>query len=230
MFTFQKENLHHAYLIPGDGDIFVHLLDHLQMLGMPTHGNPDFFHKEVETFSIDDAREVKAFQGQSALTGGKKVIVMSMNYFSHPAQHALLKVFEDPASNVHFFIITKQVSVLLPTLMSRLITLPVEILPADAEIEKEVKSFLDGEKEDRLSMATKIVKRFDKEETSIPLKTYAIKFLNQLEVEIASRADKHLFDVSLLWRVKDYIHDQGSSVKNLLETLALTLDNSKDLT
>ncbi len=221
MVILEKENLHHAYLLPSDTSILPSLLKSLEEIGFKTSGNPDVFIKEVETFTIDDAREIKSFQGERAVAGDKKAIVISCEYLSHQSQHALLKVFEEPAPGVHFFLITPVVSVLLPTLKSRLFILDREEGDENEELSKRAEKFLKAEKEDRISMVSKIIKEFDKEETSTPLKVYVVSFLNEIEVQVSKIEDKKRFDLEALWKVKDYIHDQGSSVKNLLETLAL---------
>lgn len=221
MVALEKENLHHAYLLPGDTRMLSDVLKQLEDIGFNTSGNPDLLIKKVETFTIDDAREIKSFQGERAISGDKKIIVIACEYLSHQSQHALLKVFEEPSSGVHFFLITPIISILLPTLKSRLFILDREETLANSELEKRVSQFLKGEKEERLALVSKIIKEFDKEETSTPLKVYATSFLNEVEVQVSKTADKKRFDLEALWKVKDYIHDQGSSVKNLLETLAL---------
>lgn len=222
MFKLEKENLHHAYLLPSDTSILPSFLKYLESLGFVAPGNPDFFIKSAETFTIDDAREIKSFQSQRAVSGDKKLILIVTEYLSHQSQHALLKVFEEPSPGVHFFLITPVVSVLLPTLKSRLFILNREEGAENEELSKRAEKFLKAEKEDRISMVSKIVKEFDKEETSTPLKVYTVSFLNEIEKQVSKKTDKSKFDLEVLWKVKDYIHDQGASVKNLLETLALT--------
>jgi DNA polymerase III delta prime subunit len=221
MFTLVKENLHHAYLVPESTSFLPSLLEHLKSLGFDSSGNSDFLIKETETFTIDDAREIKSFQSEMPVGGGKKIIVISTEYFSHQSQHALLKVLEEPASETHFFLLTPIITSLLPTLRSRLITLSKTAGVKNEDLERRAELFLKAEKEDRLVMVAKILKEFDKEETSTKLKVYTVSFLDTLETAVSKREDKAKFDLETLWKVKDYIHDQGSSVKNLLETLAL---------
>ena len=222
MFKLEKENLHHAYLLPSDTSILPSFLKYLESLGFIAQSNPDFFIKQTETFTIDDAREIKSFQSQRAVSGDKKIILIVTEYLSHQSQHALLKVFEEPSPGVHFFLITPVVSVLLPTLKSRLFILNREEGDENEELSKRAEKFLKAEKEDRIAMVSKIVKEFDKEETSTPLKVHTVSFLNEIEKQVSKKTDKSKFDLEVLWKVKDYIHDQGASVKNLLETLALT--------
>lgn len=224
MFKLEKENLHHAYLLPSNTGVLEDFLVYLESIGLNHKNNSDFLIKKTENLTIENAREIKSFQSQMAVNGGKKVILIVTEYLSHQSQHALLKVFEEPADGVHFFLITPQVNILLPTLKSRLIILDHEEKSYEqtGEINKLAQSFLKSEKEDRLVLVNKIIKSFEKEETSTPLKVYSVKFLNELEKEIFKMPKRGDFDLEVLWKVKDYIHDNGSSVKNLLETLALT--------
>jgi hypothetical protein len=220
--NLNKESLHHAYILKGDSDALSRIYDFLDSIYFSRTQNPDLLVKEVETFTIDDARSVKDFQNQKSVSGDKKFIIILTKYFSHQAQHAMLKVLEEPAEGVHFFIVTNELSVILPTLKSRLIEIKGEDKESDKEILKEVLNFIKGEKEDRLKIVNSIVKKFEKEETSIPLKSYASLFLDTLEKEISKEKNRQDFDIEFLWKAKDYIHDQGASVKNLLEVLALT--------
>ena len=153
MFKLEKENLHHAYLLPSDTSILPNFLKYLESLGFLAPGNPDFFIKQTETFTIDDAREIKSFQSQMAVSGDKKIILIVTEYLSHQSQHALLKVFEEPSPGVHFFLITPVVSVLLPTLKSRLFILNREEGDENEELSKRAEKFLKAEKVARTFIA-----------------------------------------------------------------------------
>ena len=70
----------------------------------------------------------------------------------------------------------------------------------------------------------KTIKKFEKEESSALLKDYSLNFLNHLEKELSfKREDRKPEDFEIIWRTKDYINDQGASVKNLLENVALSI-------
>lgn len=222
MFTLDNKNLHHAYLIESELSLLPEIFSVLEKYGFKISGNPDFFLKETDTFSIEDAREVKRFQSQKSSSGDKKIILISTKYFSRESQNALLKVLEEPTPNVHFFIVTPITSILIDTLKSRLFILKTESSSEKTELEKLAKDFLSKEKEERLSIVSKIIKKFEKEENATSLKVYVVSFLDELEKLVSKKENREEFDISLIWKIKDYIHDQGSSVKNLLETLALT--------
>lgn len=223
MITLDKNNLHHAYLIKTDTGFLDDFLSYLESLDLKTKGNPNFYLVKTDNFSIEDARDVKAFQGELASTGSQKIIVIVANYISHYAQHALLKVLEDPKEGVHFFFLTPQTHILLDTLKSRFSITENKDNKTD-DLEKEVLGFIKNSKEDRLAFIDKTIKKFEKEESSALLKDYSLNFLNHLEKELSKmEKEKKIEDFEIIWKTKDYMNDQGSSVKNLLENIALCL-------
>ncbi|MBA1437922.1 MAG: DNA polymerase III subunit delta' [Epsilonproteobacteria bacterium] len=74
------------------------------------------FHEE--TFKIEHAKEVSA---EACISDAKvKYIVIAATEFTDVAQNSLLKIFEEPPSNIEFIIISPTKSNLLPTVRSRL--------------------------------------------------------------------------------------------------------------
>ena len=57
---------HHAYLLKGDKESILPKLFRFleENLNIKIRGNPDFWHKGFEIFTIDDARQLKELQGQ----------------------------------------------------------------------------------------------------------------------------------------------------------------------
>src|SRR3989344_4999324 len=94
-----KNSLHHAYLIEGDREKIVpEILEFLKSLGIEK-GNPDFFHIELDSFKIDDARNLKSYATEKGFSMDKKVFLISANSFLLEAQNSLLKLFEEPIEN-----------------------------------------------------------------------------------------------------------------------------------
>jgi len=115
-----KNNLHHAYLIEGVSDeIVLEIKEFLKSLGVNTIGNPDFVHIQLDSFKIEDARNLKSYATQKSFDTGKKIFIISANNFLLEAQNSLLKTFEEPINNTHFFLIVPDINVLLKTLVSR---------------------------------------------------------------------------------------------------------------
>jgi len=225
-----QNNLHHAYLIEGKGESVVsELFTFLNAIGVETRANPDLWYRSFDTFKINDARALKEAQIQKGVSGEKKIFIIDTEFFTTEAQNALLKVFEEPASHVHFFIITPRADHLLKTLHSRLVIIRPPAQQEDMQGMKEAKTFIAGEKEDRLDFIKQLIKKYEKEETSTPLKKEALLFLNNIEQALQkktkqkrrNREDYNTFEE--IWKCRGYMRARGASVRMLLEHLALVL-------
>jgi DNA polymerase III delta prime subunit len=138
---------HHAYCLIGDDSTRAELLSILEKKQkIKTHGNPDFFNRVYETFTIDDARGIKSLAETKPVTvsddsykhandnnaglpadrHGKKIFVLTMNGITVEAQNAMLKLLEEPPEYTHFFLIIPSVHLLLPTVKSRLSIIDVK--------------------------------------------------------------------------------------------------------
>lgn len=73
------------------------------------------------SISIDQIRELRAFLATKPLSHPTKTAyIYSAHTLTLPAQHALLKVLEEPPGNSHIYLISNQPNLLLPTIISRL--------------------------------------------------------------------------------------------------------------
>jgi DNA polymerase III delta prime subunit len=113
---------HHAYLIVGGDSVKAELISMLEKnYEVKIHSNPDFFDRVYETFTIDDARELKSLANMRPVTDSdKKIFILMMNGITVEAQNALLKLLEEPPEYVHFFLIIPSAHLLLPTVKSRM--------------------------------------------------------------------------------------------------------------
>jgi hypothetical protein len=115
-----KNNLHHAYLIEGDKDEIVpEIFSFCENIDIKTSGNPDFCHIMIDNFKIDEAFDLRAMSANKGFSSLKKIFLVCVNSFSLDAQNVLLKMFEEPIENTHFFLIVPDVNALLKTLVSR---------------------------------------------------------------------------------------------------------------
>jgi DNA polymerase-3 subunit delta' len=71
-----------------------------------------------EDFKIEDAKEVisEAYKSESQT----KTLILGAKSFTIPAQNALLKILEEPPSNIEFILLAPNKSTFLPTVRSRL--------------------------------------------------------------------------------------------------------------
>ena len=170
-------------------------------------------------------------QTGKAFAGDRRFFIVSASSFTHEAQNSLLKVFEDPSPNVHFFVIMPSADGILPTLRSRFFIIPHESKYKTKKIHDEkiisAKEFLENTSASRLAMIKGVVEDKDKDK--------ALALLNNIEVELhiklvasvatSSRVSQKQIAGFLeeIGRVKQYLHDRSSSVKLILEHVALVI-------
>jgi len=230
-----KNNLHHAYLIEGDREEIVpELLKFIKSLGIKTSGNPDFYHISVDSFKIEDARNLKSMEYEKSFSTGKKIFLISANNFLLEAQNTLLKIFEEPIENTHFFIIVPNADILLKTLISRFY-----LIRTKTELKNELKEaekFLAMSLKNRIDFIKELLAEAEKEDETVltdSSRSKALKFLNALESVLVSKMpfDKNMsrgiFDTNFqhIFKVREYLNQPGSSAKSLMESVALIIPN-----
>lgn len=229
-----KNNLHHAYLIEGARDEVVpEILEFMRVLNVETSGNPDFCNMFVDNFKIDEAFYLRDLGNQKSFSEGKKIFIVCVNSINLQAQNVLLKMFEEPISDTHFFLIVPETDALLQTLVSRfyLIKHPSKI---ENEI-KDAKNFLNMSLQKRMDFLKELLPKKneevdveDKEDISKDSNNAkALKLLNALEVVLHSRflenssTDRDFFNQIL--KVREFLRQPGSSVRTLMESVALVV-------
>lgn len=229
-----KNNLHHAYLIEGARDIVSSkIIEFVKSLGINTVGNPDFIHIQLDSFKIDDARNLKSYAGQRSFSSGKRIFIISANNFLLEAQNSLLKVFEEPIADTHFFIIVPDVNALLRTLVSRfyLISLKSNF---NEEMKKEAEKFIAMPLKNRIDYIKELLvvtEEEDEEGNEIIVlnssRAKALKFLNELESTLHEKfmlknnINPNFFNH--FFKVREFLRMPGSSAKSLMESVALII-------
>ena len=235
-----KKNLHHAYLIEGKKEeIIPDLLDFIKSIGVEIKNNPDFNFMTLDSFKIENARNLKSQSMEMGTTSKKKIFVVAINNFLIEAQNTLLKIFEEPIENTIFFVIIPDTAVILPTLLSRFYLIKVK---NDLKNElKQAKDFIAMSSQNRILFIKELLKG-DKgsssEEENIlqdSSKTRAIIFLNSLEVvlnekifknheETIKKIEESTSDVFYqIFKAREYLRQPGSSAKSLMEGVALVI-------
>ncbi len=213
----KRNGLHHAYLIEGRAkDLLPELIVFFETnLGIKTSGNPDFWQGVFETIGIEEGRLIKERQSLTSFGGGLKIFIISAGGITFEAQNALLKVFEEPTSKTHFFIILPSIEALLPTFLSRVSLHRYE----NKEEDIFPKEFLKATPTERVALLQKMIERKNKGE--------AFSFLNGLEKTLrASKKELTKDDIFVfeeIMKCRGYLSLRSPSFKTILEYVALTI-------
>lgn len=218
----ELKDWYHAYVIEGEeASALKALKEFFLSQNILVNGNPDYTLHQTELFSIEDSQRFIKMSSMRS-TGGKKIFVSAFQTITHEAQNALLKLFEEPPTDTHYFMIVPSLSLLLPTVRSRVMTVRHErrhervVEDRVSPIEKEVIKFVDASKAERIGMVKDIIS--DRTHTNL--------FLDALERYIAgnkagNKKAKTKEVLEALYLVRKYIRDRGASPKMLLEYFAL---------
>ncbi len=230
--NIDKKNLHHAYLIEGDRDVVLpEILAFVESLGVKTNNNADFAHIMADSFKMDDARNLKAFSGEKSNNGGKRIFVISANNFLPEAQNTLLKMFEEPIENTHFFVSVPDKNIILPTLFSRSYFLSSKI--AGEEDIKTAEKFLKMNLPTRIEFIKEMLAETDEEAdddiiTQNSARARALSFLNALENNLEKRVSSGIFNTQIfehIFKVRGFLRVPGASAKSLMESVAILVPN-----
>ena len=227
--NLNKNNLHHAYLIEGAREkIIPEILDFFKNLGVKVSGNPDFCLINLDSFKVEDARNLKLLSTEKGFSVDKKIFIISANSFLLEAQNTLLKMFEEPIENTHFFLIVPDTDALLKTLVSRFYVIKTKSVVKD----KIANDFIKMQLPARLNYIKELLVEEEDEESIVldSTRSKALKFLNMLEVSLHSKLGENFSDQSYLqvclqqiFKVREYLRMPGSSIKTLMESVALVI-------
>ena len=230
---FDKNNLHHAYLIEGEKEIILpELFNYIEKLDVKTNANPDFCHLVIDNFKTDEALDLRSMGSQKAFSSGKKIFVLCINRFSIDAQNILLKLFEEPIENTHFFVITPNVDSLLKTFVSRFFLIKTKN-NSEEEI-KNAKLFISMPLKDRIDFIKEkillITKEDDDEENVVSVskdsnQSRALKFLDTLEQVLSQKKLAEISFFDQIFKAREFLRQPGSSAKMLLESVAISIPN-----
>ncbi len=102
---------------------------HLNLFKNNTHPNIKIIEKEIDSktgkiksnITIEQIRRLKTFLNSTTTiqNSSKIVIVDSADYLNISSANSMLKILEEPKVNTYIFLISNQISLLLPTIRSR---------------------------------------------------------------------------------------------------------------
>ena len=216
-----KNNLHHAYLLEG-------AKDEIEREILEFTKGEDVVQISLNSFKIEDARNLKSYASEKSNSNAKKIYIISVNHISLEAEQALLKLFEEPIPNTHFFLIVPDIDALLKTFISRfyLISARQDL----AEGEKEAGKFIKMPLQARIDFLKELLAEPDEEDIFLDSnRAKALKFLNSLELSLHNKTmSRTPLDTQVfrhIFKVREYLRMPGSSVKSSMESVALVVPN-----
>ena len=220
-----KRLSHHAYCIEGDADIRIEIMEFLESeLGVKTSGNPDFFVLSKDTFTIDDARFVYQKHIIKALGDRGRYFLLLFGTITAEAQNAMLKTLEDPVPHNYFILQIPNVEILLPTVRSRMLIFRYGEKRTGHLWDKEADNFLSSELPDRLKFIKDVAKKIEDDKIQ---KSDAMLLIQALERAFRSKLEKVSREdgkkLAEILRAESQIRQNGSSIKLLMENIAITL-------
>lgn len=223
--TIKNNTLHHAYCILGNHSEVVNELEKIfeKELNFAITNNPDFWYGEFDVMDIEDGRKIKDLHQNKPVLNDKKIFVVSANFITEKAQNAMLKLFEEPRGDTHFFLVIPSLNNIIPTLRSRFF-----IIDSNCSCTSIIdsKKFLKEKIGERFEDVKKLCGSVSDEENS---KIEIINFINSIEMELKKKVnflktnEEKLKLFEEIEKIRQYTSEQSPSLKMLLEHLSLML-------
>lgn len=227
----------HAYFIIGGSEEGITKAEAFaeQEFNVTGRGNPDLVILRHGLFSVEDARKLMDV-AVAAPIGSHKVVIVSATRFFHEAQNALLKLFEEPPQNVTLILVLPSEGVLLPTLRSRLASLP-ERADSEATMSALAQEFIAADTAEREKLITRLVDRSksDKDEEKQQARSDAVRLAEGLMRAASEKGgvqdeERRLF-IDDLMHFLPLLHTRSAPLKLIFEHLLLVIPTfAKDLT
>lgn len=217
--NLDPQHLHHAYLMFGDIDTATQQLREFFNNSFSAYQWVDY---RYEKLGVDDIRELRSSLAQK--TSGK-FLVLATERFGIEAQQAFLKTLEEPADNVHIFVIVPSQTVILPTIYSRVITIRSQATSSDNQL-LPIRQFLLATVTSRLDMIEVLVKSRDKDTVLQPYEIH--QFLDQVESALYAlfskkRSVQFAESFEAIRNARGWAGQTGFPMKNIIEYIAMML-------
>jgi DNA polymerase III subunit delta' len=215
LHNLSKENLHHTNICIGKRDVIIADIDALlSALGAQVSQIERLVY-EYDKFLIEDARHIFSIHLHKTAKDAMQIICIAFNSTNVESQNSLLKMLEEPRSNTYFFIIIPSKKSILPTVLSRAQVFEYQ---KDVEISDATLKFINSTPAKRLEMVKGMLDDLKAEKMT---KQNIIEFIEEIERYVHEQ--KKYVTLKRLLEIKDYIKDQGASVKQLLEYIAVEI-------
>lgn len=208
-----KEKIHHTNICVGNRQF---ILDDIDALLLNLSNDQTRIEKlvyEYDKFLIADAQYIFSVHLQKTAHNSMQIICLAFNSTNINTQNSILKMLEEPRSHTYFFIIVPTKQIILATVLSRAQIFEYQRI---VSISDSTQKFIDSPMSHRLEYVKKICDDIKNEKIS---KQDVIESIE--EVEKFAYEQKNINLLKKIISIKEYIKDQGASVKQLLEYLTL---------
>lgn len=226
--------LNHSYIIQGDPAVApAELKNFLVSRNLFNIDSPNVFFEAYEALDMDEGHKIKEWHSLASYDGGIRACIVGAKFINREAEQSLLKILEEPGERTHFFIIVPDVESVLPTIRSRC---HVVYLDKNNKYESWVNKFVGSSIKDRIDMIALILKSAEDADTSATIRFEAKSILDSLEKNLFTEFKKDTKNKNLpagrqdtewvlgeIIKAKKYLRNPGSSVKMLLEHIALVI-------
>ena len=216
----------HAYVVGGHkDDARVFIESFLKNKNISIENNQDLITTEHVIFTIDHVRDLLQWQKLTPI-GERKIYIAYITFVTKEAENALLKTLEEPVPNTHIILAIPKPEMLLPTLLSRVQILMPEIT-TNGGIHK-IEEFLAMNTGERMEFVKKLVEKGDDEYSSAEVREKAVDFFDNLENYYAKKIPQmnkeEVLKIESTLKLKKYLFSPMCSVRNIMETVALTIN------
>jgi len=213
--NFNQDNLHHTNICIGNRGEIIKDIDELISKIPKTVSHIERLVYEYDKFLIKDAHHIFSIHLHKTARDAMQIICIAFNATNNESQNSLLKMLEEPRSNTYFFVIVPSKKIILDTVLSR-----AQIFEYKNEItiSTRTQDFITKPCAQRLDEVKKIIDDLKNEKIT---KQSVIEFVE--EIEKYAHEKKNMILVKRISDIKEYLKDQGASVKQLLEYVAVTL-------
>lgn len=213
---------HHAIVFDGDREAGLREagLYVQRAWGIAVSQNSDVFTATYEQMSIEDARDITMRASLSPI-GSLQVFILGCDKLTPYAQNALLKLLEEPNKHTRFVLVVPDMSILIPTIRSRLLYVG-HVVGAVEEREFAMR-LVRATPRERVKLFEPLHKGV-KENEKLASRNRVRRVVEAIEVVLHEQGVvAHARALREVVFVRTYIQDPSSSLKMLLEHLAVTM-------
>lgn len=190
---------------------------HEENINIHTHG--DVAVHILDSVPIDTVRDIKVWIEGMPQYRTRKLLLMAPTLFPHVSQNALLKTLEEPSGNTQIIVIIKDLSIFLPTILSRAVV--YNIPQEKKEYDDSLLTLVPHERLAHLDVAALLKTGLQK-----PTKEKVSAFFENLVgavLDAPYSETERKEAIQVLTTVTPYLYDQGASIKMLIEYACLQL-------